>query len=663
MASIAEQLAKKQKEISVSEFFERNRQILGFDSATKSLIMGVKEAVDNSLDACEEASIPPEIIIEINRIDQNEYKVTVEDNGPGIIPRVVPNVFGRLLYGSRFHSLRQSRGQQGIGISATVMYGQITTGKPATVVSKTEQNGAAVKMDIMVNTKKNAPDVLKEDFVIWDEKEHGTKIEFYMNGRYVVGKQSVLEYLRETAIVNPHAAITFTDPDGKKFIFERATDSMPSPTKEIKPHPEGLELGVLMNMTKVTTANRLSKFLRSDFNRISERVAREICEKAWLSEDMKPQDLTLEQYKQLIGAMSSVKIMAPQTDCLSPIGEALIRKGLKNVLEEAKPEFYAPPVTREPSVYQGNPFIVEVGIVYGGDIPKDQPVTILRFANRVPLLYQQGACVITKAIEHMDWRRYGLEQRGGEGIPYGPAIILVHVASTKIPFTSEAKEAIANIPEMQEEAELALKACGRMLKTHLNKKETKGKTKAKFEIVQEILPLIAQKSAKIVGKEVPSLNGTITKIMNVVWIDDSIQYESNRHKVRVTIYNYTPKSQSFNLHLVVPQGSLDERSVKPMPSEIKDGQKVTWELRRLSSTAKAEISFDLKGLDADAYEENEIYASGINPVFVIGADPLPGDWDVDALAVTEVEAPEAVEEAEEEEVDYDEQVEVLNDEQ
>ena len=663
MASIAEQLAKKQKEISVSEFFERNRQILGFDSATKSLIMGVKEAVDNSLDACEEASIPPEIIVKIDKVDQNEYKVTVEDNGPGIIPRVVPNVFGRLLYGSRFHSLRQSRGQQGIGISATVMYGQITTGKPATVVSKTEKNGAAVKMDIMVNTKKNAPDVLKEDFVIWDEKEHGTKIEFYMNGRYVVGKQSVLEYLRETAIVNPHATIDFTDPDGKRFIFVRATDNMPPPTKEIKPHPEGIELGVLMNMVKVTTAGKLSKFLRNDFNRISERVAREICEKAWLSEDTKPQDLTLEQYKQLLGAMSSVRIMAPQTDCLSPIGEVLIRKGLKNVLDEMKPEFYTPPVTRESKVYQGNPFLVEVGIVYGGNIPKDQQVAILRFANRVPLLYQQGACVITKAIEHMDWRRYGLEQRGGEGIPYGPAIVLVHIASTKIPFTSEAKEAIANIPEMQEEVGLALKASGRMLKTHLNKKETKGKTKAKFEIVQEILPLIAQKSAKIVGKEVPSLTGTITKIMNVVWIDDSIQYEGKKHKVRITVYNYTPKSQSFNLHVVVPQGSLDEKNVKPIPAEIKDGQKMSWELRRLASTSKVEISFDLKGLEADAYEENELYASGIDPVSIIGADPLPGDWDVDTLAVTEVEAPEAVEEVEEEEVDYDEQVEVLNDEQ
>ena len=181
---------------------------------------------------------------------------------------------------------------------------------------------------------------------------------------------------------------------------------------------------------------------------------------------------------------------------------------MKNVLNEVRPEFYAPPVTRDPKVHSGNPFLVEVGIVYGGELLKDQPVQILRFANRVPLLYQQGACVITKAVENTDWRRYGLEQRGGYGIPFGPAIILVHVASTKVPFTSEAKEAIANIPEIQAEIELALKICGRTLKTHLNKKETKSKTRVKFEIVQVILPLIAQKSAKIVGKPVPKLSGT-----------------------------------------------------------------------------------------------------------------------------------------------------------
>ncbi|MBM4237802.1 MAG: DNA topoisomerase VI subunit B, partial [Euryarchaeota archaeon] len=561
-------------------------------------IMGVKEAVDNSLDACEEASILPDIAVDIEKVDQNEYKVTVEDNGPGIVPKVVPNVFGKLLYGSRFHSLRQSRGQQGIGISATVMYGQITTGKPATITSKTEKNGAASKMEIKVNTKKNEPDILSKEFIIWDEREHGTRIEFYMTGRYVTGKQSVLEYLKQTAIVNPHSSVIFTDPEGKRYIFQRATDTLPPCTKEIRPHPQGIELGTLMNMAKLTSSDRLSKFLRNDFNRISERVAKEICEKAWLNEDQKPQDMTLDQYKQLLMALSSVKIMAPQTDCLSPIGETLIRKGLKNVLEDLKPEFYAPPVTRQPSVYAGNPFLVEVGVVYGGNLSGDQPVTILRFANRVPLLYQQGACVVTKAIEGMDWRRYGLEQRGGEGVPYGPAIILVHVASTKIPFTSEAKEAVANIPEIQEEIQLALKACGRKLKTHLNKRETKGKTKAKFEIVQEILPLIAEKSAKIVGKDIPSLTGTITKIMNVVWIDDSITFENGRHKVRVKVYNYTPKSQTFSLHAVVPEGALDEKSAVPRPSEVKEGGKMSWELKRIPSTGDVGISFDLTGLDA-----------------------------------------------------------------
>ncbi len=262
----------------------------------------------------------------------------------------------------------------------------------------------------------------------------------------------------------------------------------------------------------------------------------------------------------------------------------------------------------------------------------------------------------------MDWRRYGLEQRGGEGVPFGPAIILVHVASTKIPFTSEAKEAIANIPEMQEEIQLALKACGRKLKTHLNKRETKGKTKAKFEIVREILPLIAEKSAKIVGKDVPSLTGTITKIMNVVWIDDSITFEKDRYKVKVKVYNYTPKSQSFNLHALVPEGALDEKATVPRPSEIKEGGKVSWELKRIPSTGDVEVSFDLTGLDAESYDENELYASGINPVSIIGADPLPGDWDLERIRVEEVEAP-AEEEAEEEEVDYDEQGEVLNDEQ
>ncbi|MFW5914353.1 MAG: DNA topoisomerase VI subunit B, partial [Thermoplasmatota archaeon] len=411
MSSVAERLASNQKEISVSEFFEKNRQILGFDSMTKSLIMSVKEAVDNSLDACEEADILPEILVFVEKVDTNEYKVTVEDNGPGIVANNVPNVFGRLLYGSRFHTLRQSRGQQGIGISATVMYGQITTGRPATVKSKVEGREAAVEMDIMVNTKKNKPETLNKDHRIWEGKEHGTRIEFYMKGRYVGGRQSILEYLRQTAIVNPHASIVFIDPEGKRYAFERVTESLPPSPQEIKPHPYGIELGTLMNMASSTRERTLLRFLRNDFSRISDRAAKEILEEAGLDKGTKPSLLKLEGAKRLLSAMSSARIMAPPTDCLSPIGENLIRKGLKHVLSDFNPEFYSPPVTRDPKVCSGNPFLVEAGIVHGGDLPRDQQVTILRFANRVPLLYQQGACAITKAIENVDWRRYGLEQR------------------------------------------------------------------------------------------------------------------------------------------------------------------------------------------------------------------------------------------------------------
>jgi DNA topoisomerase-6 subunit B len=665
LTSIADQLAKKQKEISVSEFFERNRQILGFDSATKALIMAVKEAVDNALDACEEAGYLPEIMVKLDRVDEKEFHLTVEDNGPGIVPGMIPNVFGRLLFGSRFHAIRQSRGQQGIGISATVMYGQITSGKAARITSKTEKDKPAAVKEIMLNTKTNSPVETgeKDKYIMWDDKEHGTRVEINLAGRYIASKQSVLEYLKQTAIVNPHASIIFVDPDGKKSIFNRATDKLPPCTKEIRPHPEGIELGTLMNMGRASRTRNLRDFLKTDFSRVSERVANEICERAKLSESIKTPSMRLEQYKSLLGAMQSMKYLPPQTDCLSPIGEALIRKGLKNVLDETKPEFYSPPVSRAARVYAGNPFQVEVGIVYGGNLTADQQVTILRFANRVPLLYQQGACALTRSIEAVDWRRYGLEQRGGEGIPYGPAIIMVHLASTKVPFTSEAKEAVASIPEIQAEIELALRECGRRLKVHLNKKETKSKTRAKFEIVQEILPLIAQKSAKIVGRPVPQLHGSITKIMNVVWVEDEVKYDKKKHHITINIWNYTPRTVRFNLHAVVPAGSFEMEGAEPQPIEIKEDGKVTWELRHIKATEKSEVKFALLGLDPELYDENELYASGIDPTNIIGADPLPGDWDVQRLSVTEVAAPELAEAVveEEEEIDYDEQKEALSD--
>ena len=660
--SIAEELAKKQREISVSEFFERNKQILGYDSATKALLTAVKEGVDNSLDAAADADILPDIFVEVRKVEKDEFLVVVEDNGPGIVKKEVANVFGRLLYGSRFFSRAQRRGQQGLGISGAVMYGQITTGKPTKIRSKVAEQDVAYEIELILDTKKNRPNVVEEDFVVW-ERSHGTRVEIPLKGRYIAGKQSVPEYLKATAIVNPHARITYRPPEGDDITFERATEDLPPKTKEIPPHPHGIELGTLMAMMKETKSYKLAAFLEEEFVRVSSRVAKEICETAGLDPDTKPKSIVLEQAKALHDAMQSAKLMSPPTDCLSPIGERLIKRGLKNVLGSLRPEFYAPPLTRDPAVYSGNPFQVEIGIVYGGDLPPDQPVEVLRFANRVPLLYQAGGCALTQSVGNVDWRRYGLEQRGGQGLPFGPAIILVHVCSTKVPYTSEAKEAVATADEIMTALGLALKEGGRRLKTHLTKKAHRAKTKEKFEIVQLILPRIAEKSAKIVNKKIPTLDATITKIMGVVWIDEQIAYDKKlkRHSVTINIHNFTSAGKKLNLHLLLPRG-MEAKSIDPKPAEARDDGKITWELKRIDSVTKASISFVLDGLDEAEYDESDVYVSGINPGLVIGAEPLPGDWELNYAEFEGEEGavPEAAEE--EGEIDYDETEESLEDE-
>ncbi len=646
-------LASKQKEISITEFFEKNKQILGFDSKSKSLLMGVKEAVDNALDACEEADILPDIFVRVERLEDDEYRMVIEDNGPGIVKKMMPNVFGRLLYGSRFHALRQSRGQQGIGISATIMFGNISTGKPARVQSKIEgEDSVAWGMDIVIDTKTNRPIVTNEEPFTWEGKGSGTRIEYYTKGRYITGKQSIFEYLKNTAIVNPHAKITFVDPDNKTFVFERATDTMPEKSKEIKPHPEGLEIGELQKMTQSTQQKTVRAFLINDFSRVTARIADEILKETSIKPDRKPSGLSRDDCRDIIKAIGNVKIMAPQTDCLSPIGDTLIKKGLMHVLDGMRPEYYAPPVTRAPKAVNGNPFTVEVGIVYGGDIPAEGQVTILRFANRVPLLYQAGACAITKAVSDVDWRRYGLEQRGGKGVPFGPAIILVHVASTKVFFTSEGKEAIADLPEITEEIGLALKLCGRNLKSHLRKRERREHTRAKFEIVQVILPELAKKTAEFLSKPVPDLDLTISKIMNVVWIEPGVDAKKKKlRKITYSVFNYTRSERSFRIHAQLPKEAVNLTLFSDSHFvEMNDEGKVAWDVKDLAPAAHTTISFELTGDMADVFSPDDVYISGINPVIVMGADPLPGDWGIKGIEVTEIDSEEEpVEEEEEEE--------------
>ncbi|EQD59067.1 DNA topoisomerase 6 subunit B, partial [mine drainage metagenome] len=268
--------------------------------------------------------------------------------------------------------------------------------------------------ELILDTQKNLPRILSEEVQLWD-REHGTRIELVLKAKYVRGRQSPLEYLRGTAIVNPHARIVLVEPDGTKITFERATSELPPISKETLPHPYGLELGELGYLLKASKRENIRDMLSRDLAGVSVRASREVVAAAGLKGSEAPVSLSGEAQEKLLAGLRGVELVAPSTEGLSPIGPMLIKRGLRNVLGDVRPDFFAPPVSRPPKVRGGFPFLVEVGLVYGGGLPADQPLQLLRFANRVPLLFQQGACAITSAVGSIDWRRYGLDQKGGTG--------------------------------------------------------------------------------------------------------------------------------------------------------------------------------------------------------------------------------------------------------
>jgi len=480
----AESMAKQQREISVSEFFAKNRHLLGFDNKRKALLTTVKEAVDNSLDACEEAGILPELYIAIKQVDQDRFRVMVRDNGPGIVKDQIPNVFGKLLYGSKFHRLKMSRGQQGIGISAAGMYGLITTGKPVHIISRTGSRAQARDYSLAIDTKKNRPDIIKDE-TIEVEWPHGTQVTIELQAAYNKGRQSVDEYLELTAIANPHAQFVYHTPLGEEIILRRGIETMPAETKEIMPHPYGIELGTFLKMLKETKAKQLGAFLTSEFSRVSSPIAKRVCDVANVTPRTWVNAIAPPAAERIYRALQETKLKAPSTNCLAPMGAEAILTGL---LKGIKAEFYTA-ATRPPSVYRGNPFQIEIGMAYGGELGSDKhddvedygksknddpgQARVIRFANRVPLLYQQGSCCTFKSIVDTKWSNYGLPQSSG-ALPRAPMLILIHMASVWVPFISEGKEAIADYDEIRKEIKLGISECGRRLGMLLKRKKKKA---------------------------------------------------------------------------------------------------------------------------------------------------------------------------------------------
>ena len=615
----AEEISSKQKQASIGEFFEKNKHFLGFDTQQRAIITAVKEAVDNSLDACEEARILPDIRVELRRTKSDELEMISQDNGPGIPRDSIEGVFGKFLLGSRFHAIRQTRGQQGIGITGVVMYSQLTTGAKTRVISKVKSDSSAVFVDLGIDTKKNKAIKSSEKRDIWidertgEEISHGLKITTVMKAKYQRGKKSVYQYLRMTSIVNPHASISLVVMNKEGEIIEegnwvRTSNKLPRVVEEIKPHPHGIQLGTLQRMLRESTDRRMTSFLKHNFSGVSPRAAKEILGMADIEEGRTPKRIKPEEAKAMITAFQTVKLLKPPMDCLSPIEDLLIKKGLSKAIDSR----FASTVTRSPTVSQGNPFQIEVGLVFGGDLSSEGPIEILRFANRVPLMYQQGGCLLTKALEAVNWKSYGLEQPGGSGIPKGPAAVLVHLASTNVQFTSEAKEAVSYNEEVFDEVRKAMLEVGRGLKNHLKKSSERKKAKEKFELVNIILPEIAKKSSELLGREEPDLAPVITQIMNAVFLEEELSWnkESRLSMCSVTIHNYTARARAYTILAKWPEGEDTSMEFNPRGGRKEAKGLWAWRLDTLDPGTSTVLEFGISGLSKGDWNETDIFFRG-----------------------------------------------------
>ncbi len=516
MKTLAAELFKEFREHSVSEFFRKNAAMLGYTGKIRSLTTIVHEGVTNAIDAAEESGVLPNIFVAIKKVneDPEHFKVVVEDNASGIPEEFIPGVFGKMLAGTKLHRNMQSRGQQGIGIVGSVMFGQITSGKPSTIFTSVG-TGEIVHADVMIDVDKNEGKVVNGKKLKGDWR--GTRVEIELKDvAYVRSRYGPFNYLRMTAIANPHAQITFVEPDGTLTVFERATDKVPSRPKPTPPHPWGITSDDLLILAKHAKSRTIAGFMVAELSRMTKGKVEGVRKISGVNLDKKPSELTWEDAEKIVSAFKQIKFMAPPTEGLRPIGATDIENGMRQIL---KPEFvYA--VTRSPKVYRGGiPFVVEAGIAYGGSAGKvasaenteaeTEGLELIRFANRAPLIFDQGGCAITAAARNIDWRRYGVD------ISTAPLTLFVNVVSSYVPYTSAGKQSIAEEPEVYEEARSMIMDVARELRRYLYRKIHVKERQQRAGVFEQYLPIIARKAANLADIKEPDVKPLLKKVAGV----------------------------------------------------------------------------------------------------------------------------------------------------
>lgn len=487
---------------STAEYFAKNLQQVGFSSQTKAVLTTLKEAVDNSLDACEEAGILPELQIEVEKIgagtlkNSDQIRVKVLDNGPGISGDDIGKVYGEYLASSKFGRGRCSRGQQGIGISAATTWAQLTSAQGARVISKTKDMRKALKAVVEVDIKNNKGVIKNKEMIDWD-RPHGVSLELLIDGRIQLnGEAGLLNYISGTVLVNPHVTLKYKLPESAWQTIERVTETVPEIPPATEPHPHTMKLGEFIAHSHLFGRTKAETWLRKGFSRVTDSSL-EGFKKAGLKGAIlgKSVDALNEtEFKELYTAMQNTELLAPSTRSVLAVGEEAMSKSIHRL---GSIDFFSV-VTRKPTICDFKPVQIEVAIarVKDGGGEADDSVTVLRFANRVPLQFDKSACAIVKAIESVNWRAYGLVQPKNS-IPQGPYVIAVSVVSPFIKFKNASKETIDASDELVGEIRLALIQAGQRLSRHIKREERADALEQKLRHIEQFCPILVDGLCRI----------------------------------------------------------------------------------------------------------------------------------------------------------------------
>lgn len=488
------------KTSSTAEYFAKNLQQVGFSSPTKAVLTTLKEAFDNSLDACEEHNILPTIHVLIERKGKGATKNTdlvlirVEDNGPGIPVKELPMVFGEYLASSKFGRGRCTRGQQGIGISAATTWAMQTAAQGVKVITRCKGQKKATSCIIEIDLKNNKGVFKDKVEVDWD-RPHGTSVEFLIDGRVQMnGEAGIMAFLKSNVLVNPHLELHYKLMDDDEVHIERVATKVPHIPEATAPHPHTMKLGEFLAHGKLFGKISVREWLLTAFSRVTDQVMQDMIANHGIQKKMLDNplsDLNEEQRKALFSAIQNASLLPPSTNSVLAIGEAGLAK---SILRLGEVDYFSV-VSRRPAICDFKPIQVEVAIARleergsKAEGEDDEACQVLRFANRVPLQFDKAGCAIVKAITSVNWKVYGMKQARG-ALPQGPYIIAVSVVSPFIKFKNASKETIDASDELVEEIRRALMQGGQRLSRHLRREHKEAMLESKMAHIEQFAPIL-----------------------------------------------------------------------------------------------------------------------------------------------------------------------------